>query len=292
MKILFFLLVIVFAFSGCEFNKSVRTDLITGLTIKGDGLSSENVFLSVNDEKVSRTTFVYGEEFFVNFSNMDGFKKVDGKVFPGIKFDVINKKGDTVMHTDDLYKKYDVDGISISPLMLTTNLTIGRPVTSNDDYSMHIKIWDKKGTGTITAKMAFNVGSNKKIVLENNKVTYKEIYIYSEEAKKIVIDKISSKETIDFIFEGVSGFKESDGKVFAGMSLKATDKNRKIILDETDLFAEYTESGLSETDFKDRIYATFNLSKIEVISPLRVEVLLWDKKSDAKIKASTELKVD
>jgi hypothetical protein len=45
-------------------------DLGSGLIAKGDGLSYENIYLSVSDGKTELTTFIYGEQFIANFKNL------------------------------------------------------------------------------------------------------------------------------------------------------------------------------------------------------------------------------
>ncbi len=293
MKIKIVILIFSIAIVSCEYNKSVNIDLVTDITTKGDGLSCGHVYLTVDDEIISRNTFTYGEEFYLNFNNILGFKKENESVFPGIRIFVTDKTGDTIMQTNDLYDIYDAKGLNISPLELTASLTTAKPMKSDNEYTLFVNIWDKKDKGTFTAKMDFNVITNKLIEIEETNVSYNEIYIFSKDRNIAVTDnKISSNENIYIMFEGLSGFSEKDEMVFPGLALKISDVDGKVILDYPDLFENYIESGVSILDFKARISADFMLGKTEFNNPIFCEVIVWDRISDANIKTTTKMNVE
>jgi hypothetical protein len=292
MKIAITALVVLVALSGCQFSKSVKKDLLSGLLTTGDGLSCDNVYLSVNDEKTDRSTFIYGEEFHLNFSDIDGFKKENENVFPGMKIFVISKTGDTVLQTDDLYRDYTT-GMKFSPLLLHSDITVGSPMKSKEEYTLDVKIWDKKGNGTFSGKLDFKVISNEQIVKEAKNVSYNEIYLYSKERDKVIPDnRIKFNENTYVIFEGLSGFKEENGMVFPGLSLKATDNEGNMIMDNNDLFSDYSQTGLARSDFNTRVSSHFQLTGSEFKNPMHCELTIWDKKSDARIKATALLTIE
>ncbi|TAL75847.1 MAG: hypothetical protein EPN88_03210 [Bacteroidetes bacterium] len=278
--------------SGCQFSKSVKKDLVSGLFTTGDGISCDDVTLSVNDQKTERSTYIYGEKFRVNFNNIEGFVKNNDNVFPGMKLFVISKTGDTVLQTNDLYTEYST-GLKLSPLLLTSDVTVASPMQSKGEYTLHVNIWDKKGKGTFSAKFDFKVKSNDQIVTEINKVTYNELYLFSKEREKVITDnKIRFNENTYLIIEGLSGFKEENGMVFPGLSLKGTDNKGTMILDYDDLFADYSQNGLAVSDLNTRLSSHFMLTGTEFLNPLHCVLTVWDKKSDAKIKATADLIVE
>ena len=292
MKITITGLLFLVALSGCQFSKSVKKDLISGLLTKGDSLSCDNVYLSVNNEKTERSTFVYGEEFLVNFSYPEGFKNDNGNVFPGMQLVVISKTGDTMLHSNDLYSDY-ANGMKQSPSLLSADIIVASPMKSMGEYTLHVNIWDKKGNGTFSAKLDFKVKSNEQIVAEANNVSYNEIYLFSKERDRVIPDnKIKFNENTYVIFEGLSGFKVENGMVYPGISLKGTDKEGSVILDFNDLFADYSVSGLAATDFNSQVASHFILKGSEFKNPLHCELIIWDKKSDARIKATVNLIVE
>jgi predicted small secreted protein len=292
MKIVTLVVLLSLAITSCNFSKSIKKDLVSGLLTTGDGLTCDNVYLTINDKNSARTTFIYGEEFLMNFSNIGGFKKENENVFPGMQIIVISSTGDTVMLTKDLYSDYS-NGLKLSPLLLTADITVASPIKSKGEYFLHVNLWDKKGTGKYTAKLEFKVIPNEQIVKEANNVTYNEIYLFSKERNKVIPDnKIRFNENTYLIFEGLSGFKEENGMVFPGLSLKATDKAGNMVLDFNDLFADYTQSGLAVPDFKAQVSSHFKLTGSDFKNPMHCELIIWDKKSDARIKVSADLIIE
>ena len=285
-------LLVLMLMSGCQFSKSVNKDLLSGLFTKGDGLSCDETFLTVDANKINRNNFVYGETFVINFNKIDGFNMVNEAVFPDMTLLVLDAGGDTMLYASDLYNNYP-DGIKLDPLLLTSEVTVAAPMRSGKEYKLYVNIKDKKGDGVFNSEFEFKVISNDKIVSESNGVGYDEIYLYSDGREKVIVDnKIGKDETTYFVFEGLTGFKEDGGLVYPGLSIRGTDKAGKLILDFEDLFADYTESGLSVEDFNKRVLSNFTLSGIEIMNPMHCEILIWDKKSDAKIKSVTDLEVN
>ncbi|HBH84849.1 MAG: hypothetical protein A2X05_17930 [Bacteroidetes bacterium GWE2_41_25] len=277
--------------SGCQFSKSVNKDLLSGLLTKGDGISCDEVYLTIGDKKINRNTFVYGETFVVNFNKIEGFNNENESVFPDMSLLVLSMEGDTMLFAEDLYSNYP-DGIKLDPLLLTSEVTVAAPMRSGREYKLNVGISDKKGDGAFSAGLAFKVVSSDKIITESTGVGYNEIYLYSGDQEKVIVDnKVGIDETTYFVFEGLTGFKEDGGMVYPGLSIKGTDKGGKLILDFKDLFADYSETGLSVTDFNKRVLSNFTLSGTEILNPLHCEILIWDKKGDAKIKSAADLEV-
>ncbi len=283
-------LIISLAFISCDFRKSVQADLKTGIITKGDGLSCEEVWLSVDEQEIERTTFVYGEMFLIHFTNMEGFKKEGENAFPGMLMWVTGEGGDTIFQTEDLYSDY-LNGINLDTLSLKANLTIGNPMHSNNQYTVYIKIWDKKDKGTFTAEMPFNIIENEKIKIEKNKISYDEIYLYSVNRDKVIIDgEVAANEVIYLLFEGLSGFSESDGIVFPGMKFQALDNEKNILMEYDDLFSSYTETGLNSLDFRTQIYISLKFPG-QAVNPINCEAILFDKKGNSNIKVTTDINV-
>jgi len=282
--------IIVFAIlTGCNTSKSVEKNLLSGLLTKGDDLTCDNVYLSVNDEKTSQTTFIYGQKFKMNFADVKGFKGENGNVFPGMQIFIIDNAGDTVLRSDDLYQKH-TDGLNLSPLLLHADLTAASPISSGNEYTMIVNIWDKKGKGTFSGEVDFKIVPNEYLEVDANGVTYDEIYLFSRDRRVAIPDnKIKFNENTSLIFEGLTGFKEENDRVFPGMSLMARDNDNNEILNYDDLFVDYSDSGLSKSDFYSGVSSSFTINTGEYKTPLRFMVTIWDKRSDAKISVKADL---
>lgn len=81
------------ALLGCDFRKPINKDLSTGKDIttsegltagimtKPEGLSCDDVWISIDEEKTDRITFIYGETFYtedVYADSVNGIKLAKG----------------------------------------------------------------------------------------------------------------------------------------------------------------------------------------------------------------------
>ena len=279
---------ILFSLQSCEFNKSINTDLLTGISTKGDGISCESVNLSIGDQETKSTTYIYGETFYVNFNDVTGFTKVNEAVFPGLDLFVVSEKGDTVMKEYDLYAD-STNGFKFSPLLLSTNITVATPIFSNNKYKLYINIRDKKGKGTFKTKMDFNVVPNEHIKIESSNVNFDNIYLFSEKNNTTITDnKVYIGDNNFLIFEGLKGFKDENGKANIGLSIKATDAAENVIVNEADLIGE---AGMTIADLNKQIAPNIIFSGSEIKNPIHLEILIWDKASETKIKATISLEL-
>ncbi|MCB0401975.1 MAG: hypothetical protein KDD41_07815 [Flavobacteriales bacterium] len=284
------LTLVVSVFFSCEFNKSVKLDLLTGLSTQGDGLSAGDVYLTINeDERIKRNTFVYGEIFYLNFNDVKGFVKEGENVFPGMELTIVGEKGDTAMHYDDMYAN-ETAGVNITPLLLYTNVTVAKPMTSNQKYTLHVHIWDKKGTGTYRATFNFDVVPNDQIAITKDAaITYNNIYLFSKEDGTITDNKIKPNQTYFMLFEGLTGFKEEEGRVSVGLSVLAKSNSGEILLDEKDLLGdgEWEPGTVYEQVSSDIIFRDPSIQ-----TPISCEFVIYDKKSEASISASVSLEFE
>jgi hypothetical protein len=225
----------------------------------------------------------------MNFADIKGFKEENGNVFPGMKIFITDKSGDTVLQSDDLFQRYP-DGINLSPLFLHADLTAAAPIASENDYTMIVNIWDKKGKGTFTGKVDFKIVPNEYLNVEAKGLTFDEVYLFSRDRGAVIREnKIRLNENAFLIIEGLNGLKEENGKVFPGLSLMARDNDNNEILNNADLFAYYNDSGLSGSDVFSGVSSSFTPNTDEYKTPLSFVVTLWNKKSDAKITMEADL---
>lgn len=273
---------------SCDFRKSVHADLLTGLTTEGDGLSCEKVYLTVDDEKINRNTFTYGEIVYLHFEQVEGFKKTGEQAFPGMQLVVTDPAGDTMLQYDDLYAD-EPDGFSLSPLKLSTFLTVGTPLHSNNKYALFVKIWDKKGAGTFTAKMDVEVVPNKAITIESSGISFEEIYLFSKDRDLAVTgDQVKYNENMYLIFEGLEGIKEEEGKVFIGLGMNIRDADGRLILDEANLAGD---DPMDAAEVSAQLAPTFIFTGSNLKNPVTCIITIKDKKSGKSLKATVLLNV-
>jgi len=274
---------------SCDFRKSMAQDLVTGLVTRGNGLSCGSVTLTVDEKSVQSSRFTYGETFQLNFNNMEGFVSVAGHVFPGMSLVVTGQNGDTILSTQDLYAEYQ-EGMDLSPLLLISTVTVADPIHSKGSYTLMVNIWDKKGDGIFTADLDFTVVPNDQIKVESKQLSYKEIYLYSEQTGKVITDqKASFSENVYILIEGLDGLVEENGSFSVGLGMKVADADGNLIIDEEDLLGD---SGYSYVQLHGQLSAHFILTGSQVPNPVDVEILVWDKHGDGQMNISTQLRIE
>jgi hypothetical protein len=266
----------------------MNKDLISGLTTKGNGLLCGEVYLSCHDEKISRSSFAYGEKIFLIFEDISGFEKTDDYVFPGLRMTVLSEAGDTILQYPDLYAE-NIGGFNLSPLVLTTNIIMAEPIHSKGKYKMVVNIWDKQGTGTYSASMDFDVKTNDQITVESSNITFRELYLYSKAQEK-VLTKGEAKidEEIYLIFEGLDGFQQENGTIYIGLSITAKDASGRLIVDEPDLIGD---SGVDYSQVSAQLAPSFVFTGSAIKDPVTCEVKIWDKKGENSINARINLNI-
>ena len=116
-----------------------------------------------------------------------------------------------------------------------------------------------------------------------------QLFFDTEKKAGITSTKIKQYQETLLVYNGLKGFKQQDGKCQIGLSMHATDANGKIILEEADLLKD---QELEFAVFSKQFISTFNLGNQKVVNPIRLEVFLWDKLGNARIRANIDLDVE
>lgn len=280
MKRLTLLLTVFYLLNACNGSISVNQDLSNGISTSGVNLTCEDVQPYIGKEISKSNTYQYGTSVSIKFSDIMGFKSVNGRVFPGMKLTVTNSAGETVFSIKDMYadeKKGFPGSVSLN---LTADLTLGKPIYSGDDYVITVMIWDKKADGKFTAKYPISVVANERLVVESNSGTLAmdEVYLWSEGSGQTIADNVlTAGDKVHLIFENIlENFTESDGVISPGISLLITDSGGITVEMNSDFFGDYDETGISTEEIGEKLSMSFIVPEASR-SPIHVTVEIWDK---------------
>lgn len=283
------LILIATTLYSCQFSKSVEKDLLTGAFSSGDGISSDKVIIEVNGTNDNRNEFTFGEKVNLVFENVRGFTKSDGKVFPGISMAVVKNQKDTLHVSADLLKDFD-DGTELSPLKLNANFAAAFPSKSGDTFKVYVKIYDKKGKGTFNYELPFTVKQNDLLKINNNGLTYSNIYLWDETIKKPVLDKnIDANHLFILILDGVEGLQSVNEKVYPVFSVEITDSKGGKIISSENLLRNYEKEGIDAKNLKEQVIAKISFTKGMFNNPCKLTAKLKDNNSTKEILIETEL---
>ncbi len=274
----------------CQFNQSVEKDWITGAYSRGNGLGCDAITLQVNGEAVTKPQLAYGEKLEFIFNNIKGFKKEDGKVFPGLSLHLVKNEKDTILHYPDLLASV-TEGTDLSPLELRAKIFAKLPYHNHESYKAYLKIWDKKGSGTFCYELPFSVRQNELFnVNVSADLGYSNIYLWNKEAEQAVSNgKVNATQAYSFVLEGVKGMTVIEEMAFPALAMEITDAKGNKMMSVDNVLKAYAESGVPHSNVEDELPISINFTAGEIHNPCQFTARLTDLKSDKYVEADAAL---
>lgn len=150
MKNLILFVLTALLLNSCEFKYNMNG--LTGLETKANGLSFEDCYLSVNDQRLNDNEVPLGETAICVFTGVDGFVQEDNMCYVGASMIVSDENGNELLNESDLFAHYEDEGLSpLDASVLSLSLSTGSPMIAGSTYNWTMRIWDKRGKGEITA---------------------------------------------------------------------------------------------------------------------------------------------
>lgn len=275
--------------ASCSFNKSVKKNFSIGLITKGDGINVDEVEVTLDDHILDDNTLIYGKTLVTTFKSVDGFTEENGKYYPNLAVSLVSKVGDTVLKQANLLPNSN-KGLNLDMKDLRGQVSFANPIFSDKTYTLVYTLTDLKGEGVLTSTMDVELVKDPDIKIDAEKLEYKESYLFSPERKSVITNrKVGFNDKMLFIFEGLKGFTKKNGAVELGMTMVVKDDDGRVILDQPDLFLN---QKVNPALVEQSIQASLILTKGAISNPVKWQVKIWDKNSDATITAKTFLEVE
>lgn len=142
-KIINLLLPAFLIFSSCQFSKGVKKDIDTGLTSSYNGFAVENIYLSVDGNKITTNTITLGKQLVLIADGVDYYQVKDGKVYPGCRIILTDKTGKELLNLPDAFAE-QINGLEKDKAtLLTATLTTGSPMLVGETYHLNVRFFDK-----------------------------------------------------------------------------------------------------------------------------------------------------
>jgi len=149
-------LLFIFFLSTC--NVGVKKDLLTGMSYSNKGLSLEDAYLTVDDDELKTNEIEYGKKVNIVLTGVKGYELGDGKVKIGCKIVVSDNEGKAVLSADDAFAASYEGGLAPEDAeVLSTSLTVGKPLEIGKEYTWKSLFWDKNGKGTINTEIKIKI---------------------------------------------------------------------------------------------------------------------------------------
>lgn len=284
-----FCILLLISLSSCQFNQPINVDLPIDAISQANGLESDDAIIEINNKIDSRNTFIYGENVNFLFNNVTGFIKKKDKSFPGMSIYITENETDTILSNPDLLSDIN-QGTDLNPLLLKANFTAALPHRNNENYKVHINIWDKNGDGIYTFEMPFIIKQSDLLNISESDFNYSSIYLWNETLETPVLNKnVNLEHSILLIIEGLEGFELKNENVFPVFSVDLEDNKGRKILSNPNLLSDFTSEGVSAKEVKEQIYAQLTFTKGFVSNPCTLRVSVKDIYSEKEINVTTEL---
>lgn len=276
---------------SCQFNQSIHKDLKTGASYRGDGISCDNVIMEINDKRIQKNQFIYGEKIIFRFDNVKGLTKIDNKTYPQITIKITDDKNKTILSNDKLL---DHKGFKLSPLTLTTAVIFAIPYQNNEKYKLSIIITDQKSKGKFTYKLPFSVSKSENLSIKKRDLTYEAIYLWDNTSKRVVTNNVlNHAHQYMFIMDKIHGLTEQNNTVFPLWRISLVDGNKQALIDSPNALIDYEKKGIPAKNITDdQIYYTLDFTNGILTNPYRFKSILQDKFSDKFIDISADFQVE
>ncbi len=289
----------VLAFCNSNFSIGFKTDLFTGLKVSYKGLSVEESYLSVNQEKLKKNEVDMGDKVFLYLREVQGFVEKEGRVYLGASMTVTGSGGETVIDRKDLYAQFDGSGVSPADAkFLSLALLVGDPMAVGKTYLWKTRIWDKNGKGEITSevKVRVNPGVESKtdsptgLKVANTGLDIEESYLAVGQ-ERLKNNEVDMGTRVFLYLRGVGGFSPKEGRVYPGASMTVTGPDGETVIDEKDLYAQFDGSGVSVEDAKSLSLSLLTGSPMAGGKTYVWKARIWDKLGKGQITSEVKIKI-
>jgi selenophosphate synthase len=130
-------------FTSCNFSKGVKKDLSTGLSTSYNGFAVEDVYLTVDGNKLNNNKVTLGKEILVVANGIENYEEKAGKVFPGCSILLTDKAGKEILNLADAFADMKDGAEASKASILSATLNTGSPMVIGQIYHLKTRFYDK-----------------------------------------------------------------------------------------------------------------------------------------------------
>jgi hypothetical protein len=125
------------------FSKGVKKDLSTGLSTSYNGFAVDDVYLTVDGNKLSNNKVSLGKEILVVANGVENYEEKSSKVFPGCSIILTDKAGKEILNLADAFADMKDGFESNKASMLNATINTGNPMVVGETYHLKTRFYDK-----------------------------------------------------------------------------------------------------------------------------------------------------
>jgi hypothetical protein len=131
-------------FTSCNFSKGVKKDLTTGLSTSYNGFAIGEVYLTVDENKITTNKIVMGKVVNIIADGIENYTIKDGKVYPGCTITLTDKAGKEIVNVADAFADMNAGVDKDKASLLTATLNTGNPMQVGETYHIKARFFDKQ----------------------------------------------------------------------------------------------------------------------------------------------------
>lgn len=141
----FLIAAIALALYSCSggFSKGIKKDLSTGLSTSYNGFSLDDIYLTVDGNKINSNNVMLGKEIVVVANGVENYEGKDGKVFPGCTILLTDKAGKQILNIPDAFAELKDGFESERAAVLNATINTGNPMIVGETYHLKTRFYDK-----------------------------------------------------------------------------------------------------------------------------------------------------
>jgi hypothetical protein len=137
-------ILITLLFNACNFSKGIKKDISTGLTTSYNGFAVEDVYLTVDGNKLNNNKVTLRKEINIVANGIENYAEKDGKVFPGCSILLTDKAGKEILNLADAFADMK-NGVEVNKAnVLNATLNTGSPMIVGETYHLKTRFFDKE----------------------------------------------------------------------------------------------------------------------------------------------------
>lgn len=274
--------------TSCMQNKEYK--LPSTAIFESNGLKPDDIYIYIQEDTLTRTTFNYAEKINIEFSNVKGFNRIGGLAFVGMSTTIIQGL-DTVSHNPDIFKNPS-EGTSMTNIDLISYFRAYFPYRENGSFKVLIKAWDKRGSGFFVFELPFVIRTNPLLSITDGGLDYKTIYFYDELTEEVKItNSFRQGGQLILNYEQLSGFRIVDDKIYPALSVIISDNLGHKLIDSDNVFANFADDGITPLEF-DSIFPLQFVVGEGIASPeANFSARLFDLKSSRFLNLETKIEI-
>ncbi len=211
----------------------------------------------VNGEELTEAKIPYGCAVKFRIKGLEGFKISEGKVQCLASMKIFDKNNIEVFTAEDMFKDEYPSGLpeEVFGGEVSLSAKFQTPFKINQTYKFVGTLKDKNSEAQAVVTESFLLVPGPGLVYQENGLTSDGPTLMNSKDSYKVLSKneLNAGDTLRVYFTGLSGLIQKDSMVWIDASMRLTNETGDKIMEETDMYKDYDQTGIPSSAVADGI---------------------------------------